>query len=232
VLFERSDYGVAALVVLAILIAGAAWGVAQRLPLWSYSWVILSVGGIGGLAGAAMAESGVSRIDTAFAYGLTSLAAFFIVVIAASLLGFRGVRFAMFAILLSLLYGALGFPVLEGWPFDSPGTASMVTSVLALLAVAEAVFAVLVVARFLGAQGRGQIRLLYFLAAIVFVDPLLNGWSMSLAVSGGSFLDIVVPAIASIGGTWVVTGITLLLVWGLSKLALRLTGRRALEDSL
>jgi hypothetical protein len=64
------------------------------------------------------------------------------------------------------------------------------------------------------------------------VDPLLNTWVISLTVSGGSFLDTVLPAIASIGGAWVVTGITLLLVWGLSKLTIRLIGKKALEDSL
>ncbi len=63
------------------------------------------------------------------------------------------------------------------------------------------------------------------------MDPLLNTWVISLTVSGGSFWDVVVPAFASIGGAWVVTGFTLLLVWGLSKITIRLIGKKALEAS-
>lgn len=221
-LFERMDYPVTALVVLAILIVGAAWGLAQRLPLWSYSWVILSLGGTGKLAGVVIAESAPSVREASTILVLASLATFFAVAVVASLLGFRGVRFAMFAILLSLLYHALGFPILEGWPSLSPVAASTVTSVFAALAMAEAALAVLIVACFLGAQGKAQIRSLYLLSAIVFVDRLLNGWFISSTVFEGSFWDIVVPAIIAIGSSWVITGITLLIVWALSKLALRL----------
>jgi len=231
VIFEHVEYPVVGLVVLAILAVGAAWGVAQRLPVSSYTWVIFFLAELGRLAGAYFADFADSAFDFGVGVSLGNLGAFLAVIAVAVFLSFRGMRFALFAILLSLLYGALRFPILEDTPALSSSAASAATWVFAILAVAEAGAAAFIVARFLSVRGKTQVRLLYLLAVIVFVDPLLNGWSISLSVSGGSFLNTLVAAIASIGGAWVFTGITLLLVWGFSKFVLRLLGRRVMAAS-
>lgn len=227
VIFEHVEYPVIGLVVLAVLAAGAAWGVAQGLPVSSYTWVIFFLAELGRLAGAYFAEFAGSAFGFGLAVSLGGLVTLLAAIAVAVFLSIRGMRFAIFAILLGLLYGALRFPILEDTPALSSSAASAATWAFAILAVAEAALAAFIVARLLTVKGKAQVRLLYLLAVIVFVDPLLNGWSISLSVSGDSFLDTTVAAIASIGGAWAFTGITLLLVWGFSKLVLRLSARRA-----
>jgi len=225
-----TDYLFPSLVVLVVLLMGAGLGVVKRLPPWSYSWVIFCVLSLSDLAQAYVARSAPSAREFGMAASLVSWAAFFVILIIAVLASFRSVRFAIFTVLLSALYRALSFPIFPRSSALSSINSSAVIWVLAIVAVAEAAFAVFAVASFLDSQGKPEVRCLYLLAAIILVDPLLNGWAFGLILSGGSFASTLRSVVVIAGGTWASTGIALLIAWGLSKLAHRLTGGRALEN--
>jgi len=229
VIFERTGYTAASLAVLAILLAGATWGVVRRIPLWSYSWIFFSLWGISGLLRAVLRESAAL---SPMSVGFVGLITFAIVIIVASLLGARGKRFAVFAILLALLHSALSFPILEGGPLLSASTARVATSAFAILAVAEAAFVFVILARFPHVDAKSQVRSLYLLAAVVFIDPVLTGWSPTLQIgTGGTFFDSVIASLAGMFTPWIPIALSLLLVWVLSKGTARLNRQKVSQPT-
>lgn len=211
-LLEVGHYSLLRIGLFTVLLVGALWGVYRRMPLWSYSWIMFCLLSIHTLVSDIAHGIGVAPATVASTI-VVDLATWVVSLAVAILLGRRGVRFGLFAILLALLHLMLPFYDLRGNPYVAAATANMLTIIFAMLAVAQVAVAVVMVLRFLETAGNTQRRCLYPLAGVVLIDAVFNGWAMSMCVPANSL----VAAISAVATSWGISGIGLLAVWGLSR---------------
>jgi hypothetical protein len=203
-------------VALALLAIGATRGLLRSFPVWSITWIVFFVTGLGGLAQAAVVQATRGPSGTGYLAGFLTvyLAGLIIVLAFAALLSRRAMPLAMFAVLLYLARSALATDTRLFGPI-----ADTVSWLFASATLIEAAFVMLLVARFVRQQDR---RLyLYLLAAIVLLDAFMTALSMELWARGISFWERAVMAAATIGGAWLWFAVIIPLAWGASKLATR-----------
>ncbi|MBI4305283.1 MAG: hypothetical protein HY678_03090, partial [Chloroflexi bacterium] len=164
-LFPRVGYPIPSLAALIVLAIGAARGALAGLPVWSVTWIVFFIAGLGGLAQAAVLQATGGPSGSGYLPGSLTVyfAGLIIVLTFAALLSRRATPLAMFAVLLYLAHSALATDTRLFGPIG--GTVSWLFASATLI---EAAFVMLLVARFVQQQDRHQH--LYLRPAVVFLD--------------------------------------------------------------
>ncbi len=213
-LLQRSNYSWVDLGLFVILAAGGLWGLRRGIPLWSYSWIAFCIGSTAKLLLSAVMGQGTMQGAVATTFPLALLALYLAQIVLCSLLGRRGTaRFGILALLLVLLYGVLPFSTFAETSHVPAGTASMLTYLSITWSIFEFVIVLVALLRFLRSSGNTQRRWLYPLAFVVFIEPVLFACKAKLYNPTMPSSSVV----WTFAGNWLIAGIGLLLVWGLSK---------------
>jgi hypothetical protein len=225
----RVTYTPDELLLLIALLAGTVVGVSRKLPAWSYTWVVLTLGSIVAFLTSFLPTMLFDVMDFgAVTYGwlftiIHLVGGIFVLIFAASLAP-RGLSHPFFIAAVYLVSIALRVFLLGASNDISVVELIAANSFTIFVTALELGVVLAAVAHYLAGNAVTQQRSIYVLLAVALLDPLFAGWGLAIASAGTGDLVNVVGVLVGLPVLvrWVYIGVTLLLTWVLVNLLLKL----------